>query len=252
MTAFTSNIQKGGALLDDARRLVEVWDPTEDPAWNLSRIATENLLAKPSRARAEDVLRRVLGPRLVEPGPQVIAAMKELLASPRGFVEAYYFEASRDDELLAAFAEGPLFRWWEAGRVAVDLNEVVEWLAHLAAQGDTPQWTDTVRIKVARGLLAALRDFGILTGAVRKEFSRASLSIAGFGYVAFRLHESGASSRALLASPVWRRWMLDEGRVTELFHEAARNGLLRYSSAGSSVRVDWLQESLPEVVHAVA
>jgi hypothetical protein len=27
---FTSNIQKGGALLDDARRLVEVWNPTED------------------------------------------------------------------------------------------------------------------------------------------------------------------------------------------------------------------------------
>ncbi len=249
---FTSNIQKGGALLDDARRLVEVWDPNENPTWNLSRIADENLLAKPSRARAEDVLRRVLGPRLVEPGPQVIAAMKQLLTAPRGFVDAYYFEATRDDELLAAFAEGPLFGWWEAGRVAVDLNEVVEWLAHLATVGSTPEWTDTIRIKVARGLLAALRDFGILTGAVRKEFSRPSLSIAGFGYVAFRLHESGASSRALLASPVWRRWMLDEGRVTELFHEAARNGLLRYSSAGSAVRVDWLQESLPGVVRAVA
>lgn len=252
MTAFTSNIQKGGALLEDARRLVEVWVPSEDPAWNLSRIAAENLLAKPSRARAADVVRRVLGPRLVEPGPQVIAAMKELLSSPRGFVEAYYFEATRDDQLLAAFAEGPLFGWWEAGRVAVDLNEVVEWLARLAAQGDTPQWTDTIRIKVARGLLAAMRDFGILTGAVRKEFSRASLSIAGFGYVAFRLHESGASSRALLASPVWRHWMLDQGRVAELFHEAARNGLLRYSSAGSAVRVDWLQESLSGVVRAVA
>jgi len=249
---FTSNIQKGGALLDDARRLVEVWDSNENPAWNLSRIAEENLLAKPSRARAEDVLGRVLGPRLVEPGPQVIAAMKELLSSPRGFVEAYYFEATRDDELLAACAEGPLFGWWEAGRVTVDVNEVVEWLAHLAAHRETPQWTDTIRLKVARGLLAALRDFGVLTGAVRKEFSSASLSVAGFGYVAFRLHESGASSRALLASPVWRRWLLDQGRVTELFHEAARNGLLRYSSAGSAVRVDWLQGSLSEVVRAVA
>ena len=38
-------------------------------------------------------------------------------------------------------------------------------------------------MKVARGLLAALRDFGILSGAVRKEFASPSLSIAGFGYV---------------------------------------------------------------------
>jgi hypothetical protein len=93
--------------------------------------------------------------------------MKELLHSPRSFVEAYYFECSRDDELLAAFAEGPLFSWWDSGRVAVDVSDVVLWLGQLAAEGHTPQWTETVRVKVARGLLAALRDFGILTGAVR-------------------------------------------------------------------------------------
>jgi hypothetical protein len=92
---LTSNILKGGALLDDARRLVEVWDLNEDAAWNLDRIAEENLLAKRSRARAEAVLQRVLRPRLVEPGPQVIAAMKQLRTSPRGFAEAYYFEATR-------------------------------------------------------------------------------------------------------------------------------------------------------------
>ena len=121
-----------------------------------------------------------------------------------------------------------------------------------AADGEVPSWADSTRIEVARHLLAALRDFGILTGAVRKEFSRSSLSIAGFSYVAFRLHESGASSRALQTSPVWCRWLLDRGRVTELFHEAARNGLLRYSSVGSAVRVDWLQQSLSEVARAVA
>lgn len=178
--------------------------------------------------------------------------MRELLSAPRSFAEAYYFEATRDDSLLAAFAEGPLFDWWEAGRVAVGVAEVVNWLDHLATQGQTPPWTDTIKIKVARGLIATLRDFGILTGAVRKEFAGTSMSVGGFGYVAFRLHESGASSRALVSSPVWRHWLLDEGRVIELFHEAARNGLLSYSSAGSSVRVDWLRESLSEVVRAVA
>jgi hypothetical protein len=251
MTVYTSNIQKGGALLDDARRLVEVWDQHEDAESNLERIAGENLLAKPSRARAEDVLRRILRPRLVEPGPQVIAALKILLPSPRSFVEAYYFEATRDDRLLAALAEEPLFKWWEAGRVAIEVNDVVRWLESLGAEGAIPLWTPTIRVKVARGLLAALRDFGLLSGNIRKELVAPSLSIAGFGYVAFRLYEPGASSRALMASPVWRRWLLDQERVAELFQQAAREGLLRYSSAGSTVRVDWLRESLPEVVRAV-
>lgn len=252
MTTFTSNIQKGGALLDDARRVVDVWDLDHDAAWNLANISEENLLAKASRARTRDVLLRVLRPRLVEPGPQVITALKRLLSSPRGFADAYYFEATRDDALLAAFAEGPLFDWWERGRIGVDIESVLKWLADLAEHGQTPEWTETIRTKVARGLLAALRDFGILSGAVRKEFASPSISIAGFGYVAFRLHEEGASSRALFASSVWRRWLLDRGRVTELFHEAERQGLWRYSSAGSAVRVDWLQETLSEAVCAVA
>jgi Putative inner membrane protein (DUF1819) len=249
---LTSNILKGGALLDDAGRLVDVWDLNESATWNMRRIADENLLAKPSRARSEAVLHRVLRSRLVDPGPQVIVAMKELRSTPRGFIEAYYYEATRGDGLLAAFAEGPLFSWWEAGRVSVQVNDVATWLGKLAVNGQTPSWADSTRIEVARHLLATLRDFGILTGAVRKEFSRPSLSIAGFSYVAFRLHEAGASSRALLASPVWRRWLLDPSRVTELFHEAARNGLLRFSSAGSAVRIDWLRDSLSEVARAVA
>ena len=97
----------------------------------------------------------------------------------------------------------------QRGRIGVDVESVSAWLAELAEREQTPRWTETIRTKVARGLLAALRDFGILRGAVRKEFAPPSLSIAGFGYVAFRLHEEGASSRALFASPVWRRWRHD-------------------------------------------
>lgn len=252
MKPFNANIQKGGALLDDARRVVDVWDLDEDASWNLARISEENLLAKRSRARADDVLRRVIRPRLVEPGPHVIAALKQLLPLPRAFADAYYYEAARDDGLLAAFAEGPLFEWWERGQVGVDVQAVSAWLADLGESDQASRWTPTIRTKVARGLLAALRDFGILNGTVRKEFASVSLSNAGFGYVAFRLHEAGASSRALVSSTVWRRWLLDPPRVTELFHEAERQGLWRYSAAGSAVRVDWLQETLGEAVRAVA
>jgi hypothetical protein len=249
---LTSNILKGGALLDDARRVVDIWDLDHEATWNLDRISEQNLLAKRSRARADDVLLRVLRPRLVEPGPQLIRALKQLLPTPRGFGDAYYFEATRDDALLAAFAEGPLFEWWERGRIGVDVQSVSAWLADLAAQGKTVPWTEATRTKVAQGLLAALRDFGILTGSVRKELAPASLTPAGFGYAAFRLNEAGVSSRALLASRVWRRWMLDADRVKELLREAARHGLLRYSLAGSAVRVDWLYGTLPEVVRAAA
>jgi hypothetical protein len=249
---LTSNIQKGGALLDDCRRIVEAWDRDGTPEENIARIADENLLAKASRTRSDDVLHRILEPRLVAPGPHVIPALKGLLAEPKAFIEACYYEATRDDTLLAAFAEEPLWSWWKEGRVGVGVDDVVGWFATLAKDGRIPTWSDSVRTKTARGLLAALRDFGVLRGGARKEIAPPAMSPRGFAYVAWREHEQGASSRALAASNVWRRWLLEPDRVLDLFGQAARIGVLRFSSAGSAIRVDWLARSLAEVTGAAA
>jgi hypothetical protein len=249
--ALTSNIQKGGALIDDSRRVVEAWDSNLTVDENLARIAAENLLAKASHARTDDVLARIIRPRFVAPGDHLIPALKGLVADPRAFAEACYYEAARDDLLLAAFAEGPLWHWWQTGRVGVALEDATGWLAELSHEGRTPAWSGTVRTKVARGLLAALRDFGILRGATRKEIAPPTMSPRGFAYVAWREHEQGASSRALANSPVWRRWLLEPDRVADLFGQAVRLGVLRFSSAGSAVRVDWLVESLAEVTGGV-
>ena len=168
---FTVNIQKGGAMLDDTRHMIEVWDDDLDGASNLRRIADANMLGKASRKRSDDVLIRILGPRFVAPGPEVIPALRALRDDPRVFREACYYETTRDEDLLAAFAEGPLYDWYTTGRVGVTVEEVKSWLEALTKDGQLPEWTDTVRTKVARGLLAALRDFGVLSGAVRKEFN---------------------------------------------------------------------------------
>jgi len=252
MSAFTSNMMKGGAMLDDATRLAEAWQPDLTADENLRRVSDLNLLGKISRARTDDVLLRILKPRFVDPGDQVMHALKTLLDRPDAFREACYYETSRDDALLAAFAEGPLYEWYGRGRTTVNLEEVKQWFSELAERGEAPAWTDNVRTKVARGLLAALRDFGVLEGAAHKRFATPRMTPLGFAYVAFRQHELGASSRRLAESAVWRRWLLDRDRVVELFTQVERLGVLRYLQAGSSVRIDWLAGSLEEVARAAA
>ncbi|HUP73018.1 MAG TPA: BrxA family protein [Acidimicrobiales bacterium] len=249
---LSSRILKGGALLTDSRILVEQWDLAADSVTNLARLVDQNLLAKRSATRAHDVVNGVLRQRLVDPGTHVIAALKELVRHPRAFTEACYFEATRADALLGAFAEGPLWFWFNEGRIGVSLAETENWLAKLTSEGVLPDWTDQVRTRAAQGLLATTRDFGILKGAVRKEFASPSLSPSGFAYVAFRLHEQGVVARGLAVSPVWRRWLLRPDEVEHLFAEIAHLGVLRRSQAGSVVRFDWELPSLVEVAHAVA
>jgi hypothetical protein len=249
---FTVNIQKGGAMLEDTRQVIDLWDDGAEPAANLRRIAATNLLGKTSRKRTNDVLLRIIGPRYVAPGPQVIPALRSLQDDPRAFREACFYETSRDEQLLAAFAEGPIFAWYSEGRIGVTVEEVKAWLVTISASGKLPELTDAVRTKVARGLLAALRDFSVLRGAVRKEFNSPGMSPKGFAYVAYREFEQGISARALVESTIWRRWLLDARWVNELFIQVDRLGLLHYSRAGSAVRIDWRAANLSEVARAAA
>lgn len=249
---FTSRIQKGGALLAESRVLVEEWDLSLTPGSNLDNLEDRNVFAKRSISRTHDILREVLRPRFVEPGPQVIPALRPLAPHPRPFAEACYFEAARADALLAALGEGPLWAWYQAGRIDVQTEDVLEWLGGLHHRGAVPDWSTSVSERVAQGLLAAVRDFGVLTGVTRKRFASPRLTPAGFAYVAFRLHEGGATARGLVNSAVWRRWLLGPDDVVQLLAELAHLGILRHSRAGSVARLDWEMDSLLEVARAVA
>lgn len=239
--ALTARIIKGGALLEDSRRFLEAWDPSLDADTNLARIIGDNLMVKPSLSRAEDVV-AVLRRRLLAGGPVVLEALRALSASARPFRDACLYEAARDDELLALFMGGTLFRWRQEAHRHVDADLVSDWLSTLV-----PGWNARTRKRVAEGLLATARDFGHLDGVVHKRIVAPGLSLPGFAYVAIRERATSGSSRALLDSPVWRRYLLDDDDVRALFHQADRHKILRFSEAGTMVRVDWLLDDLREV-----
>lgn len=250
MTLLGSNIIKGGALLDDSRRLVEAWDRDVDAAANLQRIREQNALGKPSRSRLNEVLEWSLVPRLVDAGPHVIPALQGLLDRPAAFREACYYEATRAEPLLAAFGEEALWGWYEDGRSAVRTEDVQLWLQGLTAAGRLRSWGDRVTRRAAHGLLSAARDFGVLEGKALKRFATPRMTAPGFAYVAFREHEQGRSSRGILESTIWRRWLLDRDHVSDLTVQAERLGVLRFARVGSAIRIDWRAATLEEVTHA--
>lgn len=252
---MNSNISKRGALLDDTRQFVSLWDDDLSSAANLSLFNEQNLLGLPSRSRAADVTMYALRPRFVDPGEDVVPALRVLRGNPAAFSDACYFEAARADPLLAAFAEGPLVRWHEEGRLGVTSDLTEQWLGELEKAEKIPAWSSSLKRRVAQGLLATLRDFGRLEGATKspnKEIAGPGISDGGFAYVAYRLHQFGESSRGLQSSPVWKRWLLDIRRIDQHMHRLAAQGLLYYARAGSSLRIDWRASGLVEVARAVA
>jgi hypothetical protein len=248
---FSTRIIKGGALLEDTRRLLEAWDSGKDGSYNLRRIEDSRALAK-SSSRQGDIL-KALRRRYLAGGPHVVQALKLLAEDPRAFREACYYETCRAEDLLAAFAGGALFTWyWQDGRREVVVGDVTRWLRSEAGVGG---WGEYTARRVAQGLLSTLRDFGILDGVKggqRKRILPPHLSIRGFAYVALREKERTGSDRAVVSSYVWRWYLLDDATVRNLFLDADRQGILRYWEAGSVVRIDWLVRDLEEVARVVA
>lgn len=253
MTLLTASSQKVGAHLEDTKALVAAWDPTLTAEDNVTRIVEQNLLGLPSQSRANDVMVRALRPRFIAPDAGIVETLGVLTDQPAAFQDACFYEFTRVDGLAATFCAEQLLTWWEQGRLAIETTDTREWIDQLAVDERIADWTPNIRARVARGMMAALRDLGRLTGprhSPKKEIVRPGISLAGFGYTAYRLHQQGESSRGILNSPVWRRWLLDGHRVDELMHRLGSLGVVYYSVAGSTLRIDWRVASLEEAARA--
>ena len=190
-------------------------------------------------------------PRLIDPGPFVIQALQTVLSDPTAFAEIVYYEAMRDDALLRDFATDRLYELYSSGRSHVTVEDTLAWFATLK-EPRVRAWSETVRVKVGRGLLAALRDFGVLEGAAKKRFRAPRMSTRGFAYAAWRITREAGADRAVFTTDIWRAWLLDARRVEGLALELDRHGVWRYAAAGSSARIDWASRDVCEVLDAAA
>lgn len=251
MPRYTSKIIKGGALLEESRRLVDAWDKKKSPAANLDDLRARNLLGKRSRKRVSDSL-VILRQRLIDPGPTVLHALRGLVHDGEAFREACYFEAARNDDLLAFATATVLWDMRSYGWAKVTVRDLEKALLRDPSLGSVAAWGETTRTRVIHGLLSALRDFGVLEGRAIKHLHTPHLSFGGFVYALGRLRELGESSHAIVNSKVWRWWLLDAAQVRAHLLEADRAGLLRYSDAGSTVRIDWRVDGLEAMIDGLA
>jgi hypothetical protein len=250
---YSSKIIKAGALLPDTRLLLAHWDLTEGVSTNLLRFQQTNLLGKASRSRATDILaifrQRYLADR------QELAALVTLVqadVSPAVLVPILYFLTLQADPLLRDVVEQVLTPMLGRGDTQVHTAEVVRWLGEQARAGRTQgAWSEPTQVRIAQGILATLRDFGVLHGKVNKRVATLYLPVPSFAFLAFLLNKKQRSGERLLHHPAWRVFFLAEPAVERLFLEAHQERLLEYHAAGRVIRIEFPAERLEEYAHAL-
>src|SRR5262249_48099125 len=101
-----------------------------------------------------------------------------------------YFHAARADRLIFDFVTEVLGPRHARGLIDIDINEVKRGVEEWVGEGKPASaWSGITTQRVAQHLLATLRDFGILQGAVNKKIAPSFLPTESFAYIAFYLKQ---------------------------------------------------------------
>jgi hypothetical protein len=140
------------------RQLVRIWGDAPAEARGI-RTLRSNLLNKRTRARLADVYRRTFLPRFVNgpiPGAwKLVRPLEDAQAAIQIVRPVYYWITAKSEPLLGDFCRDYILPRQAIVRAGIGTEEALNWLA---AKGCS--WSRSVATRVARGLLAALRDFG--------------------------------------------------------------------------------------------
>jgi hypothetical protein len=246
---YNARLQKGGALLEDMRLLVRSWEDGPIEPQREKGIVT-NVLGKATRARAADVYKRIFLPRFVNgplPSAWKFARALEDQSAPLSLLRpVYYWITAEAEPMIADFCGDYLVPRMTLARAGVGVPETVNWLQFKGCD-----WSPAVITKVAHGLLAALKDFGILEGRVHKRLASVRLPVGAMAYIAYCLFHTGVIGRQLVAHDDWKIFILTTGEVESLFLEAHQWQLLRYYAAGSIVSIEFPTQSLEDYARVV-
>ena len=209
-----------------------------------------NVLNKTTRARAADILRRTFIPRFVGGTPRnawgLVRPLEDLSAAPNLVKPLYYWISAKAEPLISDFCHDYLFHRLGVARAGVSVENVRSWLI---SKGCT--WSPVVTTKVARGLLAAFRDFGILEGKSQKRLASFFLPVGSFAYLAYCLHREGALGRNLVFHPDWQLFLMQTPAVEHYFLEAHQRRLIAYHAAGSTISISFPCEKLEDYARVV-
>jgi hypothetical protein len=250
---YTSRIIKASALLDDTKTLLSHWDVDATVPENLDRIRRENVFAKASRSRVEDILTVFRQRYLAE--PDVVKALVVLVKNrlpAASLNRVLYFHACRADALLHDTVTEILTPMQTQGISDITPTAVQKVLAKWVEKGlTTSKWSENTTERVAQGLLSTLRDFGVLQGAAKKRIAPAFLSVEAFAYLAFYLKQHQLSGAKLTELPDWKLFFLSREGVERALFEAHQLELLEYHAAGSVTRLTFPARTLEEYAHVL-
>jgi hypothetical protein len=167
------------------------------------------------------------------------------LRSPAFVSLAYLYYALRD-RLTHDFIVGPVWERWTRRSTSLGPAELVAYTGELAArEPHMKKWRESTRIRLARQILAALRDFGLLQGIYSKQIRKPAISPETTFHLLCILLAEGLEGRSVVEALDWRLFLWSESEVAHALGELSQKRWIRFEKSGRTVMLELVRQ--PEV-----
>lgn len=254
---YTVGIAKGAAAIPEIRTLLQHWTPGEEPLAFLKRIQQSDALGKQTAQRTRDMVMRVFYPRLLTPDDRAARYLKQVLASGgngQTFKELLFLYEARTEDLLYDFTTLKFWPACRSGALLMEIDDVLAFFDKAVQSGQLPTpWSKQVQVKVARGVLGALREFGLIREDTRghREIVPYRMTSGSVAYLAHELHFRGLPDAAVVEHPDWGLFGLGRDQVLDRLDPLGPAIGLLVQRAGSVVRITWTHSSMESLINAL-
>ena len=239
---YTSNVTKAGALLNEARVLLDWWQPELSVDANFDRVRTGNLLGARSHAQAALIAQTLRRRYFDDPelGAALLTFARHPAAANNWLNFLLYFFALQDDLTLRSLMLNVVYPYrWQGLEATLEQAFYYETCAWSDCGLTARRWSRATSRQTSRSAAQALREFGALS---RGRMSNPPLP--AFAFIAFWLRRRNASGMNVLSNYDWKLFLLEEDDVERRLLDAHQWKLLEYFAAGSTIRIGFPAESL--------
>ncbi|MBL8841978.1 MAG: DUF1819 family protein [Planctomycetes bacterium] len=228
-----------GAMIDETYAVFAEWAFERSKRENLDRLREDNFIGASSATWLRDVA-KVMNRRFDPAGrDRSLVTLAKHGLPIQEWKPLLLWHMTRDEFLLRDFLGIWLFDAYDSGTFRIHSEDVEKYLSGIGKRGGTTEhsWSEQTTKRVAAGLLKMAVDFGLLHGAVVREFASFHLPERSFLYLLHAMLDQKMSPSKLISSPEWRLFLM---RPADVEHELLRLHQfkkLEYQVAGSIVQL---------------
>lgn len=254
---YTTQLQAGLGLVPETQKLLAVWRDGMSGQELLKAALASGEFPTLAARRLRNIIIEAFCPRYLVENAEPAKLLKSIHSqiTREEFRSLCFVFTSRANTILADFVLEVYWPRYAAGGVSVSKRDSLEFVSSAVLNArTTSRWSESTIIRVARYLLGACADFGLLgsTTGEDRPISNFRISSNVASILAHNLHFCGLGDNAILRSPDWSLFGLESDDVlAELRRLSLRRELILQSAAGV-MHVAWKHKSMEEFIDAFA